>query len=400
MFYNQRLDLFQRVRAPFSGLIFIGGNSDTDALTSTQKSQFRFPFRFAGFQVSLHGRGRIAVAQAIERHPTPLAPSNESAQPNSQGSDPLDRLAELSTRIRPYSTDALSIAFICLGAATVLRLMGSWTNSDFLFATYFPAILAAGLLAGIPAAVVVTIASTLIVRLFFVPAYFHSNSQSHGELIDFLLYLVSAALTVSFAHYCRVVLKRLHKRNLTNEILAKELQHRSKNVCAAIDVIVRKSLADDPERARKVFGRIKAMLHANELLTASQLQLLTVKQLLLEAFAPYGEDRLQAFGPEITLNPDTARHLILLVHELVTNAVKYGSLSRLSGRVLVDWREDGDTIVLAWREIGGPRIGSPQRVGFGSHLMTACLKALSGTMQQKYLPDGFSCSMTFNASGR
>jgi two-component sensor histidine kinase len=338
------------------------------------------------------------VAQAVQRHPAPLAPSRESAQPISQRSDPLDRLAELSTRIGPYSTDAVAIALICLGASTALRFIGNWTNSDFLFATYIPAILAAGLLAGIPAALGVTIASTIIVRLFFVPSYIHTGSQSYGELVDFVMYLVSAALTISFAHYCRVVLKRLHKRNLTNEILAKELQHRSKNVCAAIDVIVRKSLADEPERASKVFGRIKAMMHANELLTASQPQLLTVKQLLLEAFAPYGEDRLQAFGPEITLDPDTARHLILLVHELVTNAVKYGSLSRLSGGVLVDWRDDGDAIVLAWKEIGGPRIDSPQRVGFGSHLIAACIKALSGTMQQKFTPDGFSCSVSFSAN--
>jgi len=337
------------------------------------------------------------VAQAIERH---SALATESARPNSQASDPLDRLAELSTRIRPYSTEALAIALVCLGAATVLRLMGSWTNSDFLFATYFPAILAAGLLAGIPAALGVTIASTIIVRLFFVPSYLHASSQNYGELVDFLMYLISAALTISFAHCCRVVLKRLHKRNLTNETLAKELQHRSKNVCAVIDVIIRKSLADEPERANKVFGRIKAMMHANELLTASQPQLLTVKQLLLEAFAPYGEDRLRAFGPEITLHPDVARHLILLVHELVTNAVKYGSLSRLSGRVMVDWREDGDAIVLAWKEINGPRVESPQRVGFGSHLVAACIKALSGTMQQKFAPDGFICSVSFKANGK
>jgi two-component sensor histidine kinase len=260
--------------------------------------------------------------------------------------------------------------------------------------------LAAGLVAGIPAALGVTIASTIIVRLFFVPSYLHASSQNYGELIDFLMYLVSAALTILFAHYCRVVLKRLHKRNLTNETLAKELQHRSKNVCAVIDVIIRKSLADEPERANKVFGRIKAMMHANELLTVSQPQLLTVKQLLLEAFAPYGEDRLQAFGREITLHPDVARHLILLVHELVTNAVKYGSLSRLSGRVMVDWREDGDAIVLAWKEIDGPRVESPQRVGFGSHLVAACIKALSGTMQQKFAPDGFICSVSFKANGK
>ena len=338
------------------------------------------------------------MAQAIEQRPAPLVDTNEAAPADLQRGDPLDRLAWLSTWIRPYSSNALAIALICLGAATALRFLGSWTNSDFLFATYFPAILAAGLVAGIPAAVGVTIASAVIVRLFFVPSYLHFGSQNYGELIDFVMYLVSAALTITFAHYSRVVLKRLHKRNRTNEILARELQHRSKNVCAVIDVIVQKSLADDPERAKKVFGRIKAMMHANELLTAPRPQLLTLKQLLLEAFAPYGEDRLAAFGPEISIGPDPARHLILLIHELVTNAVKYGSLSRLSGRVFVDWRDDGETIILYWKESGGPRTDYPQREGFGSQLIAACIKSLSGTMQQNFAPDGFVCSISFKTS--
>jgi two-component sensor histidine kinase len=339
------------------------------------------------------------VAQAIiERRSAPIADPNENTAEESQRSDALDRLAALSTRIEPYSTDALTIALICLGAATALRFVGSWTNSDFLFATYFPAILAAGLLAGIPAAVGVTIASALIVRLFFVPSYLHSASQNYGEYADFLMYLISAALTISFAHYCRVVLKRLHKRNLTNEILAGELQHRSKNVCAMLDVIVRKTLSDDPERAKKVFGRIRAMMYANELLTASHPEFLTLKQLLLQAFAPHGDDRLEAFGPEISLEPETARHLILLIHELVTNAVKYGALSRLSGRVFVSWQEDGKTVKLNWKESGGPRIECPTKNGFGSQLMACCIKTLSGTMHQNFAPDGFACSVIFKTS--
>jgi two-component sensor histidine kinase len=291
------------------------------------------------------------------------------------------------------------VALICVSAATALRFLGSWTNSDFLFATYFPAILAAGLLAGTPAAVGVTIVSAFILRLFFVPSYLHSASRSYGEYIDFLMYLISAALTISFAHYCRVVLDRLHKRNLTNEILAKELQHRSKNVCAVLDVIVRKSLADDPERAKKVFGRIKAMMYANELLTQPQPQLLTLQQLLLQAFAPYGEDRLEAFGPEIFIEPQAARHLTLLIHELVTNAAKYGSLSRLSGRVWVKWQEDKGTVVLQWKESGGPRIDFPKTEGFGSQLAAACVKALSGSIQQEFAPDGFICSIRFGFKG-
>lgn len=337
------------------------------------------------------------MAELIGARSAPVH-SNRETMEDSQSSDPLDRLAGLSTRIRPYSTEALAVTVICLGTATALRFVGNWTNSDFLFATYFPAIMAAGLLAGIPAAIGVTIASAFIVRLFFVPSYLNTSSHSYGEYIDFIMYLVSAALTISFAHYCRVVLKRLHKRNLTNEILARELQHRSKNVCAALDVIVRKSLADDPERAKKLFGRIKAMMYANELLTAPQPQIMTLKQLLLQAFAPYGEDRLEAFGPEIFVEPGVARHLILLIHELVTNAAKYGSLSRLSGRVLVEWREEEETINLSWKESGGPRIGLPKRDGFGSQLAAVCVRAISGSMQQDFAPDGFGCSIRFKGT--
>jgi two-component sensor histidine kinase len=338
--------------------------------------------------------GRIFVAQVIGSHSAPVV-STENTLEDSQRTDPLDRLAGLSTRIKPYSAEALTIALISLGGATALRFTGSWTNSDFLFATYVPAIMAAGLLAGIPAALGVTIASVFIVRLFFIPPYLHASLHNYGEDVDFLMYLISAALTVSFAHYCRVVLKRLHKRNLTNEMLARELQHRSKNVCAVLDVIVRKSLADDPERAKKLFGRIKAMMYANELLTTSQPQLLTLKKLLLQAFAPYGDDRLEAFGPEIFIEPEAARHLILLIHELVTNAAKYGSLSRLSGRVLAEWQEDEGTILLKWKESGGPRIDLPRREGFGSQLAAACVKAVSGSIQQDFAPDGLACSIKF-----
>jgi two-component sensor histidine kinase len=302
------------------------------------------------------------VAQAtIEQRLAPIAHLNRTTAEDLQRSDPLDRLAALSARIRPYSANAIIIGMICLGGATALRLIGSWTNSDFLFATYLPSILAAGLLAGIPAAIGVTLSSAIMARLFFVPSYLHYAPQQYGEFNDFFMYLVSATLTICFAHYCRVVLDRLHKRNLANEILVRELQHRNKNACAVIDVILRKSLADDPERASKVFGRIKAMMSANELLTASQPPSITLKQLFVQAIAPYGVDRLDAFGPEIAIGAERARHLILLVHELVTNAAKHGALSRLNGRVFVHWREKSERIDLNWKEREAPELFAQKR---------------------------------------
>ncbi len=339
------------------------------------------------------------MAHVVEHCPVPLAePINKCAQASSQRLDRLDRLADLSGRIRPYSREALTIAVACLGVATALRFLGSWTNSDFLFATYFPAILAAGLLAGIPAAVGVTTASALIVRSYFVPLYFHSASHTHGEFFDFLMYLFSATLTISFAHYCRVVLTRVRDRNIANEMLTRELQHRNKNLCTVIDVIVRRSLADQPERANTVCRRIKSVFHASELFAESPPQLLSFKELLIQEFAPYGEDRLETLGTEVRLAADSARHLILIVHELVTNAAKYGSLSSLGGRVFVDWQQHENAITVKWKERGGPKVTVPQRRGFGSQLIASCVKALSGTMHQSFSSDGFACSFRFKVS--
>jgi two-component sensor histidine kinase len=339
------------------------------------------------------------VAYGFKQLSASAGDANEGARDRDQESDPLDRLATRITQAKPCSIEAVVVALVCLGAGTALRLLSSWTSTDFLFATYFPAILAAGLLTGIPAAAGVTIASALVVRIFFAPVL-HSASQMHREYVDFAMYLISAALTISFAHYCRVVLMRLHERNYTNEVLARELQHRSKNTCAVLEVIIRKSLAGDQDLATKVFGRIKAMMNANEQLTAPRPQLQTLRQLLQQAFAPYGEDRLEAIGPEILIEPETARHLILLVHELVTNAAKYGSLSQLNGRVSVKWLECDDTIAVSWTESDGPAIDLPKRLGFGSQLVSACVKALAGSVQHHFAPDGFSCSITFKVRAK
>jgi two-component sensor histidine kinase len=183
---------------------------------------------------------------------------------------------------------------------------------------------------------------------------------------------------------------------LANEILARELQHRNRNVFTVIEVIVQKTLADYPNSANEVLGRIRSIMRANELLTGAKPQLLTLKNLLLQEFEAYGEDRLVASGPEVYIEPDSARHLILLLHELATNAAKHGSLSQSNGRVLVDWQQDGNVITLHWKEKGGPNIAPPSEQGFGSELIAVCVKSLSGAIQTAYSSDGFACSVDFN----
>jgi two-component sensor histidine kinase len=87
--------------------------------------------------------------------------------------------------------------------------------------------------------------------------------------------------------------------------------------------------------------------------------------------------------------------LVLLFHELVTNAAKHGALSSPTGRVTVKWTRKDQDLILDWKESGGPKVVPPLKEGFGSQLITVCVKALSGTVQPHFAPEGLTCSMTF-----
>jgi two-component sensor histidine kinase len=118
--------------------------------------------------------------------------------------------------------------------------------------------------------------------------------------------------------------------------------------------------------------------------------------LLLQEFAPYGgEGQLKVDGPNIDLEPEAARHLVLLFHELVTNAAKHGALSSPTGLVAVEWKWENQNLILNWKESGGPKVAPPVKQGFGNQLIAVCAKALSGTVQPNFAPEGFTCSMTF-----
>jgi two-component sensor histidine kinase len=99
-------------------------------------------------------------------------------------------------------------------------------------------------------------------------------------------------------------------------------------------------------------------------------------------------------GPAFEIKPDSTRHLILLFHELATNAAKYGSLSCPNGEVFVDWQVDGNNVLLTWKE-QGPVVSPPNKRGFGNQLIDTCIKSLSGTKHKEFAPDGYSCTLTF-----
>jgi two-component sensor histidine kinase len=310
--------------------------------------------------------------------------------------DLLDWLAQLSNRIRPYSGAAFGVALASVAVATLLRFAGGWAATDLRFAIYLPAILATGLLAGVPAAVGAAIASILIIYWAFMPPHFELKWPSESGQMNILFNAIPCFITVYFAHLCRVILQRLRRSELNNRVLARELEHRGRNLFSVLEVIVQKTLSDNPERANSILGRLKSVRYSNELLT-SKPQSISIRDLLHQEFAAYGVNRLHMRGPVFDIEPDKARHLILLFHELTTNAAKYGSLSCPNGQVFVDWQgeSDGNAILLTWRELGGPVVSPPNNRGFGSQLIDTCVKSLSANKHEQFAPDGYTCTLTF-----
>jgi len=179
------------------------------------------------------------------------------------------------------------------------------------------------------------------------------------------------------------------------KLLVRELQHRSNNLLSVVQTIASRSLstATSLSGAKAIFeARLHALARAHRRLTDSDwigVELSEIITAELEPFAP----RTKVEGPSITLGPQRAQDFSLAIHELVTNAVKYGALSRLGGDVSVSWKIEsngrGKVLKFHWRERGGPPVAKPSREGFGTLLLNSVLD--SATLD--YPPEGFSCDL-------
>ena len=335
------------------------------------------------------------MAGAIDPREISLKANGSPELPALEKRDYLDRLADLSYRIEPLSGAALGVGIACLATVTALRFAIGWSATDLRYSIFLPAMLATGLLAGAPAAIGVMLASLAITVWAFIPPYFAFKPITSAEVTSLLWSLFSGVCMVMFAEGCRTVFKRLRAHQLTNDVLVGELAHRGRNIFTVIEVILQKTLATDRDQAAALLGRLRAVRYANELLISRRDQAINILTLLLQEFAPYGERHLIANGPKIDIEPEAGRHLVLLFHELVTNAAKYGALSSPTGLVTVEWRWKDQDLLLEWTESGGPKVVPPLRQGFGSQLIAACAKSLLGSVQPRYAPEGLSCSMVF-----
>jgi PAS domain S-box-containing protein len=186
-------------------------------------------------------------------------------------------------------------------------------------------------------------------------------------------------------------------------LLAREVDHRAKNMLAVIQSLVRLSRADSVQNFTALIqGRVAALARAHTLLSESRWEGVRLERLVVEELAPFrkrGDDRVIVLGPDVALAPAAAQPVAMVLHELATNAVKHGALSVPDGGVAVEWRVEPDLqLVVTWTEFHAPPIQQAPRQGFGLAMIDRTVRdQLDGTVDFDWRADGLVCRITLPA---
>lgn len=204
-----------------------------------------------------------------------------------------------------------------------------------------------------------------------------------------------------FQSIVRDISERL-EREQQEQLMRREAAHRTKNVLAIVQAILRQTASGKREGFVETFEeRISALSTSHDLFINSAWVGIGLRELVAAQLKPFlaeSGDRIAVAGPDVHVSPTAAQTIGLAVHELATNAAKYGALTTPGGRVEISWGISGEDDVarfeMEWRESGGPRVNAPERSGFGTRLIVRTTElALRGKAALNYGEDGVSWTL-------
>jgi two-component sensor histidine kinase len=298
---------------------------------------------------------------------------------------------------------AVLVALACAALGYLTRLaIDVFIPGQVPFVTFYPAVMAASLIAGIRSGVLAVALSTPIALMAF--GYFPIATTA--------IWLVLAsvvAIGCGLAHELRTRLQverdELARTKQKLELVIREQTHRAKNTFAILSALAQQSAkgATNVEEFRdRLTERVRALSSAYNLMSTTDADApVHLDKLVSLSLAPFSESFGQRLcivgGPTIAIAPSAAIPLALCLHELATNAVKYGALSSSTGEVRCDWALiDGGLCLLRWTESGGPTVDKPRQSGFGTRMIGAALNGVpGGSAVMKFERDGVRCELAF-----
>jgi PAS domain S-box-containing protein len=185
-------------------------------------------------------------------------------------------------------------------------------------------------------------------------------------------------------------------------LLTQEVDHRTNNLLAVIQAMLRLTKADTVEEFQAAFqGRLSALANVQRLFSVSRWTGANIRTIVEEELRPYATrdaKRVRISGGDVRVPATLAQAIAVSVHELATNAAKYGSLSKPTGRIEISWQiDDAANLSLHWKESNGPKIAEPARRGFGVAAIDSVIRTLSGRISRQWKPEGLVCELSFPA---
>ena len=298
----------------------------------------------------------------------------------------------------PSLKNSLIVVITAVGIATGLRWLVGAAADLVPFVTYFPAIVICALLAGWRAGLVSILASMTIVNLLFLkPRIEIAGDWQTGVMMG--LFVLSCLALVATAQSLRNTVTKLQAANERSEYLKQELMHCVRNTLTVINSLAALTHQSDSANFMANFSkRMGALASGLDLLAEGPDGTCELRETIEQACQPFMHgERIRISGQSSTLPGEVCMPLVLAIHELCTNAVKYGAFSDPAGSLMIQLSVDeaSKDSLLIWQEADGPSVSPPVREGLGSALLA---HPLLGPAVLTFLPQGLRCEMRFKTA--
>ncbi|MGC1271507.1 MAG: HWE histidine kinase domain-containing protein [Croceibacterium sp.] len=297
----------------------------------------------------------------------------------------------------PPALIALGWSLLAVTVAVGMRLVTDGGSLGVPFMTFYPMVMLCSLLLGWRWGAFVTLLSGVVANRLVLERQLRFWDDT-GDAVLVVMFFFSCSVLVATGHLARRALQRAQAAQEREELLNRELMHRVKNMLATVSALASMTARHSPpDQFQRAFsGRMMALQRATELLGMTERMISELAQLVDGAIEPFRADaNFTVGGPRCTIPREACVPLSLALHELCTNASKYGALSVPQGRVSLGWAMGDGVLRLLWQEVGGPEVKPPSREGMGTQLLKRQREL--GAVNIEYAPAGLRC--TFDIPG-